>query len=130
MKVLLFFSVSSFFFSIINSHKIIKNIDFPSCKNCIYYKPCPYSDFTSIYVSKCNKFGVKNIISDEITYEYASSCRDDESKCGKEGIYFQKEENLSRKKVRHIIQRNTPTIFFSVSMLFYLLYLVNISKIK
>ena len=69
--------------SFINSKKFIKNINMIPCRNCIHYKPYSYSDYSTL--SKCENFGEKNIISNEITYEYADHCRNDETKCGKEG---------------------------------------------
>jgi hypothetical protein len=70
------------------SDKIIKNINVPSCKNCIYYKPRMFdSDFTST-LNICEKFGNKNIITDKITYDYADLCRQSDTKCGEEGKYF------------------------------------------
>ena len=39
---------------------MIKNIDIPSCRNCIHYKPSFYSDYASIS-STCEYFGTKDI---------------------------------------------------------------------
>ena len=44
-----------------NSEQIIKNINIPSFRNCVHYKPYYYTtDFTASY-NKCNKFGNKNV---------------------------------------------------------------------
>ena len=48
----------------VHSEQIIKNINVPSCRNCIYYKPHYYS----AYFSKCNKFGTNDIVTDKILY--------------------------------------------------------------
>ena len=94
--------------SMVNPEKIIKNNHLPSCRNCIYYEPYGYSsDFNSLF-SKCNKFGEKNIITDEVKYKYVDSCRDDESKCGKEGKYFVEEPNISMKIWKHKIIHYSP----------------------
>ena len=65
---------------IINSNVVI-------CRNCVYFRP------QSLF-GKCNQFGIKNMVSGEIDYKYASSCRDDESKCGGQGKLFIKEKEI------------------------------------
>ena len=85
--------------SLLSPDKIIKNAYLPSCKNCIYYDP-EYEDYYSS-LNKCNKFGVKNIISDKITYDYADSCRNDENKCGIQGKYFEEETNINMKMLKY-----------------------------
>jgi len=81
--------------------KTIRNINIPSCKKCIHYKPAPYNfDFTSSY-NRCEKFGEKDIITDKIKYDFAELCRSNESQCGKEGKYFEEEENLDMKIFLH-----------------------------
>jgi len=90
------------------SGKIIKNIEVPSCKNCIFYQPSKHGiDFSST-MGRCSKFGEKNIITDEIKYDYADKCREKESLCGKEGKYFEKEDDLilSLKIIKYNIQKN------------------------
>ena len=102
------------------SNKIIKNINYPSCRNCIHYKPNSYySDFTSI-LSKCEKFGEKNIITDEIKYNFADSCRDNESKCGKEGKYFEEEKNINMKILKHTILKPFNLIIIMYSLLIFI----------
>ena len=99
---------------IASSDKIIKNINIPACKNCIYYKPCMFdSDFTSI-VNTCEKFGNKNIITDKITYDYANLCRQQDDKCGEEGKYFEKEPYIKSKIIKHWIISRMPLILFSL----------------
>ena len=88
--------------------KLIKNINLPSCKNCIYYKINNFdSDFTSRF-NKCEKFGEKDIITDKITYSFADSCRNDENKCGIEGKYFEEEININTKIFYHKFISNMP----------------------
>jgi hypothetical protein len=106
-------------FSLINSNKLIKNIDLPSCKNCIYYKPnLLYRDFTSTF-NKCEKFGVKDVVTDKITYNYADLCRNDETKCGIEGKYFKEEKNINLKLIKHYIIVNIPYIL--IVLMFFIL---------
>lgn len=86
-----------------NYAKIILNEHIPSCKNCFFYIPnTDYKDFTSKY-SRCNKFGKKDIITDKITYDYVETSRNDSSKCGSEGKYFEKEYNLGYKMFKYNI---------------------------
>ena len=99
-------------FTIINSEKIIKNINIPSCRSCIHYKPSYSStDFTSSY-NKCDKFGEKNIVTNEISYDFAESCRYNENKCGHEGKYFELEKNIELKIFNHQIKSRIPGILF------------------
>jgi hypothetical protein len=91
-----------------NTDKIIKNFHFPSCKNCVFYKPDPNTVNFISTLSKCEKFGEKNIVSDEITYDYADICRRDESKCGKEGVFFEEEKNVEIKVFKHKLIVNLP----------------------
>ena len=87
--------------SISQSQKIIKNINIPSCRNCLYYKVNNLdSDFTS-GLNRCEKFGAKDIVTDKISYDFAVSCRSDESKCGEVGKYFEEEPNIDMKIFQH-----------------------------
>ena len=112
--------------SLLKSGKIIKNNNFPSCKNCIYYKPTNYNDFLSTF-NECEKFGEKNIITDKINYNFADSCRSNESKCGMEGNFFEKEKNLHMKMCKHWIIKNkfyiiiTNLYLFNFYVLFFIL---------
>ena len=89
------------------SQKIIKNINVPACKNCIHYKP---SLDNSNFYSTCDNFGEKDIITNEIKYNYADLCRGDEDKCGNQGKYFQKEPNLTMKMTKHTFLSNVPLL--------------------
>jgi len=98
----------SLLLSMAKTDKIITNYGFPACRNCVYYQPNYYnSDFTSP-LNKCNKFGIKDIITDKITYNYADLCRNDDTKCGKEGKYFLKETNIKMKVWKHSFISNLP----------------------
>jgi len=87
--------------------KIIENINFPSCKNCIHYKPTFGLDFNSD-LNKCYYFGKKNIHTDENVYYYADMCRYDENKCGLSGKYFQQEQYIEFKILLHRIINTLP----------------------
>ena len=78
---------------------IIQNIDLPACINCVYYNPS-YSSYGSS-LSKCHKYGKKDIITDVITYDYTDNCRNNENKCGNNGTFFEKDNYLQWKMLKH-----------------------------
>ena len=84
-----FFSFLTSIFSIItnNGNRFIKNGDLQICKNCKYFIPSEYAGAPQL--SKCNKFGIMDIIDGEILYEYADQCRIDNDKCGENASYFE-----------------------------------------
>ena len=97
-------------FAIVNSKKIIRNVNIPSCRNCIHYKPSYYTtDFTESY-NKCDIFGNKDIITNKISYDFAETCRNDENKCGNKGKYFEQEKNIELKIFTHQIISRIPNI--------------------
>jgi hypothetical protein len=96
----------------------IKDVNYPSCRNCVYYKPSPFTSDYGSSISKCEKIGVKNVITGEIIYNYVDSCRNDELKCGKEGKYFVEERNLNLKIFTHVFISSIPnTILVSLLVL-------------
>jgi len=77
----------------------IKNLHNPKCFTCKHFIP---DSLGSTGFSKCKKFGKANLISGEITYDYADSCREIETKCGTNGTHyvfdeFHKAKNEMRK---------------------------------
>jgi hypothetical protein len=110
----------------VQPEKIIKNINVPSCKNCIYYKPnILHNDFTSTF-NKCEKFGEKNIITDIVTYNFADFCRKDETMCGKEGKYFKEEKNIKFKIFHYKIVSNwllsLPILLITINLIIKVLF--------
>jgi hypothetical protein len=101
--------------SLVNCEKIIRNLNIPACKNCIFYQPSQYNTFSS-NLNKCVKFGDKDITTDEISYDFVEFCRKDETKCGFEGKFFKKEQNINMKIAKHKILRATPylLLFFFI----------------
>ena len=106
------------------SNKIIKNIDLPSCRNCIYFTPPLYSEFTSS-ISRCEKFGTKDIHTDIVTYEFADLSRKDENRCGLQGKYFEEEKNIQFKMFVFYIIKYVP-----VASLFLLTILCSYYSVK
>lgn len=114
MNIIYFFIIS-----LVNSKVIINNINIPVCKNCIHFIPNEYSDFSSS-ISKCNKFGDKDLKTDDIIFNYVDDCRSDINKCGKEGIYFEKEPNLQRKIFTHKFLYNMP---YTIQVSFFVIFI-------
>jgi hypothetical protein len=112
-----------------NASKIIKNIDIPSCKNCIYFKRSGYIPES---LSRCDKFGEKNIITDEIKYDFADYCRNDEKKCGIEGRYFIKETDLNLRinDIKTQLNENSTVILLISVGLLYLIMTIYTVKLN
>ena len=70
------------------SSNFIKNVGLKVCQNCKFFKPRDSLEY-KYTLSECTKFGEKNIITGDITYIYASTCREDEKKCGKLAKHFE-----------------------------------------
>ena len=100
--------------NVVNSN-MIKNINLPSCRNCIHYRLTYYNDLTSS-LNRCSYFGTKNIQSDEIDYDFADHCRKDEEKCGLEGKYFQENQYMMWTIIKHGLISKLPGLV-SVSFL-------------
>ena len=89
----------------------IRNGDKPPCIGCEHYRPVHYAPFDSSY-SKCTKFGSKDIHTGEIVYDYATTAREDETRCGLQGKYFKPERNLCLKKANYRLKKGTPYVVF------------------
>ena len=65
-----------------------------SCSNCKNYVEILYKESIAIgnYYGKCSKFIEINHATGEIDYSSALVVRNDETKCGKNGKYFEKNE--------------------------------------
>ena len=111
------------FFVFVNSEKFIKNIDVKPCRNCIYY-----NQHSNIELSKCKKFGEKNIISNEIKYDYAEGCRNDELKCGKEGKYFEENDNIYMKIFIHKFTYTLTVVSPLLGLFIFYIYLLSLEK--
>jgi len=105
---------------IVNCEKLFKNIHIPLCKNCIYYKPSIYFDFESEF-NECKIYDKKHDRKDDkkniISYYSVDLCRNNETKCGKEGKYFKKEKNVFIKKIKYIIKQKSLHILLILSII-------------
>ena len=90
---MIFLTFIFYLFHCINS-EFITNSKYPSCKNCIHFIPYLVDNKICNEKSKCKLFGFKDIINDEITNEYAFYCRNSINLCGKEGKYFENNDNI------------------------------------
>lgn len=66
----------------------IKYMEYPICKTCIYFLPNEHVIQNDEF-SRCKLFGKKNIVTGEITYNYADMCRMDNDECNITGKYHQ-----------------------------------------
>lgn len=103
--------------------KII-NQEFPSCKNCIHFKPSILIGNQVDTFSRCSKFGEKNLLTNSITYDYADSSRRSDIKCGAEGKFFRYDKYSELKFI--ILCVITPTNI--VLMLMFLTFLSTLAK--
>ena len=70
--------------STIMTQRFIINKDLPTCNKCEFY----YISKKSKLPGYCTKFGDKNILTGEITFQFASVSRTNTNMCGKNGIYY------------------------------------------
>jgi len=84
----LFFFYTLFSFVCKDPTSII-NGNLPSCSKCIHYRGFYSILLLDNHFGKCNKFGVKDIVTGKIKYDYADIVRNDENKCGQNGIFFE-----------------------------------------
>ena len=80
---------------------MIRHSDKKACNQCVHYARNPISS-----LSECTKFGEKNLIHGHISYDFAGSCRQDESKCGVYGKYFIEESNGIQKRIFYSLKYN------------------------
>ena len=90
----------------------IKNAQFPSCKDCIHFIPDKYNLKYASQSSKCKQFGKKDVVTDKITYQYAYTCRVDESLCGTNGKHFKQDAYIQWKMLGHKTVYLLPYILF------------------
>lgn len=96
MKYLLYFLIS-----FARCEQTIRSMNIPSCKNCIHFKPNIIDDDYSSFTGRCRKFGEKDITTNKINYDFANYCRIDETKCGEKGKYYEKDNYVEIKILKH-----------------------------
>lgn len=65
----------------------------PFCVNCLHFiehkNNYSYDDSPSDKnYGRCNKFGKVNLVTGTIEYDFAKNCREDDNKCGKNGLEY------------------------------------------
>lgn len=65
----------------------IKDNELPTCRYCKYF--VPFENKEQYSLGRCSLFGKKNIITGEVTYEFADICRLTPNKCGYNGSLYQ-----------------------------------------
>lgn len=103
LKYLIFLSIF-YLFTGKRLFSTLHNYNKPSCIECKFYIPDDFSEYSSI-ISKCEKFGHKDINNGKIYNDYSNSCRKDETKCGINGKEFEKVNNLFFCKLKHNFKR-------------------------
>ena len=61
------------------------------CKDCVHFRPNPNFwrfDKNAIVFGHCGQFGKTDLVTGEVEPQFASICRDDESKCGVDGSHY------------------------------------------
>jgi len=83
-----------------SSISFIQKIQNP-CINCIHYRmqKITYPDDCYINMSRsnigyCSMFGKQHLVTGELDYDCALSCRTNEEKCGRNGKYFKPFEQI------------------------------------
>lgn len=71
----------------------IKDIELPVCKDCKFF--IPFENQEQYTLGRCMLFGKKNLVSGEITYEFADVCRISSNKCGHNGTLYKHAEASS-----------------------------------
>jgi len=84
----------------------IRHADKPPCIQCKYY--LPDQDTFSSSSAKCTQFGGKDLHTGLVIYDYATSVRNDESKCSTQGTYFVGETKLVQKKIIYWMKKHLP----------------------
>lgn len=106
-----------------NKESFITNNNLPTCINCKHYTPSKYYSFDST-MSKCNKFGTRNIITNEISHDFCDFVRNDENKCGKIGHYFEKEKDIHNKIRKHWISNISYRLYFPLIITYFIIIIV------
>jgi len=94
--------------------KFIENYEFPECKSCKYFEPRNTDMQFASQFSKCTKFGKKDKITGEIDYNYADLNRNDENKCGIKGRYYERENHLEWKILKHRMTNSNMRFYYFI----------------
>lgn len=83
------------------------------CNQCIHFDPSLFH--SNFEPPRCKKFGKRNLITGQMDYETAISCRNNSKKCGIRGKYFHKDDWFQCKMTLHYAYLKIPDlILFSI----------------
>jgi hypothetical protein len=74
--------------TVVSKIQFIKNAKVPVCFDCAYFIPGAHK------LSRCSKFGEKDVVTGKVTYASAENSRLIENMCSRKGIYFENKHNL------------------------------------
>ena len=74
------------FLAITSKIPYIKNMNYPACINCVHFTQI---ERLNPDYAKCKKFGRMDLVTGEITYEYASISRRFDDYCGEKGFFYE-----------------------------------------
>lgn len=88
------FIIFLFLFKPSSSNKLpmIRNTQHPICSKCIHFiehKTNFQDDEDDENYGRCKKFGEVSLIVGKIKYDFARNCRNDNTKCGISGSFFE-----------------------------------------
>jgi hypothetical protein len=72
--------------TVVSKIQFIKNAKVPVCLDCAY--------FIQGKISKCGKFGEKDVVTGKVTYASAENSRLIENMCSRKGIYFENKHSI------------------------------------
>ncbi len=84
----------------LSQNSFIINEHLPICSNCIYYQKyiSPITKIEDNELSRCRKFGHKNLIDGTIIYNHTIFTRNSDSYCGEHGKYFVDKNGIIERK--------------------------------
>lgn len=102
-------------------HKVdlyfIENQNKPICANCKFFIPNK---------NECSKFGNVDIITGKYNYEFASSVRNDEDKCGEYGIFFTRNNfKFITTPYYFLLENSILSYVFFPFILWYILFIID-----
>lgn len=95
----------------------IRNGNMPACKNCKHYK-LDFSILPNYQFGRCKIYGNKDLITNKISYTYATTVRKNDDMCGLEGKDYDEVTNILLNEIISNIKDNFyfTIIFLSVIM--------------
>jgi len=80
----------------------IKRFNYPECRKCKYFKPAKdqfKNETEQIKYGRCTYFGEKDLVSGELEFKYASTCRRYAGDCGEYAKYYSPKDTTTPKDI-------------------------------